>query len=408
MDEKIRKNENAQAKSFMGAILATDDAHPTYMDADTRSIWGFAEYMLEKGTVKDAAGAEHSALLYAMWLYSTAETLVNQDNVPAIGNKLLQVATLVALEEGYYSTTATMSYGSKLLFDAKKAGIKLGRNQIAAFLAQEGTWASNRSKSDLMNGNLIAVGIYCARLKVLCQVLPQKTPKREGTAGMLEKIEEKTDGKNPEELLTFYLNEFALPYLESAGSANGKEEIQQFLNYLRSSDFYRAPCSTRFHLCEEGGLAQHTINVLMQMLWLTLPATKQQLGACVLAAIGHDLCKVGVYARQEKNRKIYLKEGQEAPAGAYVKSDSDGNFYWGKVLAYEFHDTMPFGHGRKSAYMLQSFFPEIGEDVYAAVDGHMGDTETVPALMELYSGNPMALHLHIADMLATHITEAEH
>ena len=143
----------------------------------------------------------------------------------------------------------------------------------------------------------------------------------------------------------------------------------------------------------------------MQTLWLTLPATKNQIGACVLAAIGHDLCKIGCYNKQTKNKKIYLSAEEVPPAGVQVKQDKGGNFYWAEDFYYEFKDSMPFGHGRKSAYILKSFFPKIGEDVFGAVDAHMGDASVNSMFMLQMAETPLAMNLHIADVLATYLDE---
>ena len=45
-----------------------------------------------------------------------------------------------------------------------------------------------------------------------------------------------------------------------------KQEIRReggdaLLEYLKKSDFFTAPASTRFHLAEEGGLCAHSLNV---------------------------------------------------------------------------------------------------------------------------------------------------
>ena len=41
-----------------------------------------------------------------------------------------------------------------------------------------------------------------------------------------------------------------------------KEGIPKLMSYIRNStDFYKAPASTRFHLACEGGLLQHSLNV---------------------------------------------------------------------------------------------------------------------------------------------------
>ncbi|MBR7136056.1 MAG: hydrolase, partial [Clostridia bacterium] len=38
--------------------------------------------------------------------------------------------------------------------------------------------------------------------------------------------------------------------------------MDKLLAYIRKSDFYKAPASTKYHLCCEGGLLQHSLNVL--------------------------------------------------------------------------------------------------------------------------------------------------
>ena len=40
-----------------------------------------------------------------------------------------------------------------------------------------------------------------------------------------------------------------------------REGVEELLNYLDSTDFFEAPASTRYHLCEDGGLVQHSLNV---------------------------------------------------------------------------------------------------------------------------------------------------
>ena len=42
--------------------------------------------------------------------------------------------------------------------------------------------------------------------------------------------------------------------------------IEELMNYIRKSDFYTAPASTRFHLSCEGGLLQHSLNVFDALL----------------------------------------------------------------------------------------------------------------------------------------------
>ena len=40
-----------------------------------------------------------------------------------------------------------------------------------------------------------------------------------------------------------------------------REGMDKLLNFIRKSDFYKAPASTRFHSCHERGLLEHSMNV---------------------------------------------------------------------------------------------------------------------------------------------------
>lgn len=40
-----------------------------------------------------------------------------------------------------------------------------------------------------------------------------------------------------------------------------RDGIDKLMEYVRKSDFYTAPASSKFHLACEGGLLQHSLNV---------------------------------------------------------------------------------------------------------------------------------------------------
>ena len=391
---------NQEAVSFWEAACANDNV---------KALYAFAEQHWADATIKTPDGQEHSAARYAQYIYACADLIVNEapQETPELTEQLQLCAIMVALEECCFKNNWT--YGSKLLYSLKKAGIKLDRTVIAGFLAQEGTWNSNRSKGDLLAGNVVAVGIYCGKLSALCRAMTGSSITDGGRKeDLIETVKLGEEMTKPDEILTKYMTEYGISYLESLGVKDAEDRIGKFLRWLLRTDFYYAPCSTRYHLSIEGGLAAHTINVMMQLIWLTLPANKQQIGACVMAAIGHDLCKIGVYNKQYKAKKMYLGENEPAPAGAFVKEDQGGRFYWADDTFYTFEDAMPFGHGRKSAYMLIVFFPEIDEAVFCAIDGHMADPDQNPAYLHQLAEHALALNLHIADTLATCLMETDH
>ena len=94
------------------------------------------------------------------------------------------------------------------------------------------------------------------------------------------------------------------------------------LNYIRKSDFYTAPASTKFHLSCEGGLLQHSLNVYDALFGRLQPgendtfrylvhgkevvAFKRE--TLVIVALLHDLCKTNFYETEMRNQKTYDPE----------------------------------------------------------------------------------------------------
>ena len=73
---------------------------------------------------------------------------------------------------------------------------------------------------------------------------------------------------------------------------------------------------------------------------------------------------------------------------------------------YTVRDTLPYGHGEKSVYMIQSFM-RLTRDEAFAIRYHMGfsgneDKNSVGRALEMF---PLALAGNVADMEATYYLE---
>jgi hypothetical protein len=84
----------------------------------------------------------------------------------------------------------------------------------------------------------------------------------------------------------------------------------------------------------------------------------------------------------------------------------DKNGTWTQVPSYEYNDTLPYGHGEKSVYIISGFMRLSREEAFA-IRYHMGFSNTdekqnVSATFEQF---PLALALSIADMEATYLVE---
>jgi len=175
-----------------------------------------------------------------------------------------------------------------------------------------------------------------------------------------------------------------------------REGADDLLDFLLSSksDFFDAPCSTRFHLSKEGGLVEHSLNVYQCLkAYLERDRVKNDYGinysdeTIAIVSLLHDLCKINVYKKSYRNVK-------------------DENGKWVQVPSYEFHDELPYGHGEKSVYIISGFM-KLSRDEAFAIRYHMGfsDTENVRNVGEAFSRFPLAFALSTADMEATYFIE---
>ena len=187
----------------------------------------------------------------------------------------------------------------------------------------------------------------------------------------------------------------------------------KLLEFIRKSDFYTAPASAKYHLNEEGGLLQHSLNVyhcLMSKasnpLWMET-IKPEKFDTVAIVSLLHDLCKTFFYDKELKNIKSYDPEVVSSFNGNGVKHDAKGDYVWTMAEAYTYNNKFPLGHGAKSVFFIQQFMKLTIEEI-ACIYWHMGaycDKDSWNELGQAYEKYPLALALHEADMEATHMLE---
>lgn len=188
--------------------------------------------------------------------------------------------------------------------------------------------------------------------------------------------------------------------------STNRDGIEELIGFIRKSDFYTAPASTRFHSCHEGGLLEHTLNVYDRLVEKFNDETWKDkvdvdTDSLIIAALLHDLCKSYFYGSELKNKKEYNDKG--------TKSDSNGRFDWVTVPSYVVDDKIPYGHGEKSVMMCEEYIKLKPVERYA-IRWHMGFTEpkenwnTLGVAIRKY---PLILALHISDLESTYLLEKE-
>ena len=181
----------------------------------------------------------------------------------------------------------------------------------------------------------------------------------------------------------------------------------KLMDYIRKSDFYTAPASTKYHLACEGGLLQHSLNVLDALRGILAPVTKEDGTAAweyriagkaiatipdesvIIMALLHDICKTYFYGTSTRN----------------VKNEQTGR--WEKMPFYTVNDRMPLGHGPKSAMIIKQYTSLTNQEMYAIWHhmGFNGDRDNDAAVGQSIEQYPAVLALQTADMMASRFME---
>lgn len=174
-----------------------------------------------------------------------------------------------------------------------------------------------------------------------------------------------------------------------------REGSDKLLEYLTNSDFFNAPASARFHMAENGGLCQHSINVYNRL----LKALKVDFGdkynqhysdeTIAIVGLLHDVCKVNFYTVEYRN----------------VKEEN----VWVKKPFFKVEEKFPFGHGEKSVFIITQFMKLTATEAMA-INWHMGGFDDRVrggsySASEAFCKYKLAVYAHVADLEATYLDE---
>ena len=167
-----------------------------------------------------------------------------------------------------------------------------------------------------------------------------------------------------------------------------REGIEDLIEFIEKTDFFKAPASTRFHGDYEGGLVEHSLKVyeiLKHKVENNIEPIKVSDDTIKIVALLHDICKANFYKIDYRNAKNALG-------------------VWEKVPYYTVDDTIPYGHGEKSVMMISEYIKLTPEEKYC-IRWHMGFTEPKEQYGTIglaYKKYPLALLTFEADLEATY------
>ena len=176
--------------------------------------------------------------------------------------------------------------------------------------------------------------------------------------------------------------------------------INNLIDYMDECGFYQAPCSTQYHLCYEGGLAEHVLNVYKIMADLAdalYPYYKEEhIDSIILCALLHDLGKTGQYGKVNYIPNMLKGRATKAnPAPVPVQSEAKP-FKSNPDLLYVDHEIR--------SIVIASKYIDLTEDESWAIQMHNGLYGTFKYQIQ-GKETPLYLLIHFADMWASRILE---
>lgn len=189
--------------------------------------------------------------------------------------------------------------------------------------------------------------------------------------------------------------QFKQKFIELAQKNIKREGIDKLLEYIQKTDFFDAPASVKFHSAFNGGLCEHSLNVYNRYIsnleneygkdWQKTIS----LESATIIALFHDICKVDYYKQDIKN----------------VKEDG----IWVQKPYFKVEDSLPYGHGEKSVYIINGFIRLTREEAMA-INWHMGGFDSrvrggFYGLDQVFYTYPTALIFHLSDIQATYLDE---
>ena len=176
--------------------------------------------------------------------------------------------------------------------------------------------------------------------------------------------------------------------------------MNNLIGHMELNGFFEAPSSGAYHLCEEGGLAKHSMNV-----YEIAKDINDAIGtgisdqSIIICSILHDLGKMGDYGKQNYVPNMVRSKTKNKETGEYDMVQSSAKPYeTNKDLLYIDHEI-------RSVAIAERFI-ELTEEEEFAILYHNG---MYGQLKYSYSGKetPLSMIIHFADMWASRVIEAE-
>ena len=189
--------------------------------------------------------------------------------------------------------------------------------------------------------------------------------------------------------MTTLVNEFRDRLLSTK-----REGIDDLLDYMADCGFLTAPCSGSYHLAKEGGLLEHSINVLHTAekisvaLYGAKNLTKEMKNSIIICSLLHDLGKMGQFEKPNYVPNV-LKSGEISKSKPYITNPD---------LLYVDHEIR--------SITIASMFIDLTEEEQFAILYHNGLYGNLKYALP-GKETPLFMIIHWADLWASRVIEKD-
>ena len=169
-----------------------------------------------------------------------------------------------------------------------------------------------------------------------------------------------------------------------------RKGMKDLIDWMDEAGFFDAPCSSKYHLAEPGGLAKHSLNVFQASMKQAISyynekedeITFEFINAITISSLLHDIGKAGQFGKP-----------------TYIKNEDpeQGPYRTNKDMLYVPHEI-------RSLVIISKFIDLTEEEQYAILY-HNG----LYSNLNNFKGKetPLLLIIHHADMWSSRVTEKE-
>lgn len=184
-----------------------------------------------------------------------------------------------------------------------------------------------------------------------------------------------------------------------------RDGMDKLIANMEAGGFFTAPCSGAYHLCREGGLLEHSLNVyeVMKEIAVSLDAdwAVENGGSIKVCALLHDLGKMGDHGKPNYVEN-YVSSRKKDENGNVIMVRSEAKPYeTNKELTYEEHEIRSLLIAERYIYLSEEEETAIlhHNGLYGKLDSSFGNAN--------YCKTKLAFLLHVADMYCSRFLEIE-